>query len=90
MQRRFNLCAGSFVVLLSVGTFGPQSQAETPDKGLQARQDAAPVSDIPDIATESVAICMEAWDRATHMTKDDWRRTCIRMKKERESLATGQ
>jgi hypothetical protein len=32
---------------------------------------------------EYFASCMQAWDAATHMTKQDWASTCRRLAKER-------
>ena len=43
-----------------------------------------PVPDQSYIKNEPIETCMERWDPDTHMTKDQWRATCIRMKKERE------
>ncbi|MDP1909507.1 MAG: hypothetical protein Q8K85_14500 [Hyphomicrobium sp.] len=35
-------------------------------------------------ATESIEACMAKWDPGTHMTKEAWRQTCLRIKEERE------
>lgn len=34
-------------------------------------------------ATESLASCMRKWDPGTHMTKEAWRETCLRIRAER-------
>jgi hypothetical protein len=39
------------------------------------------------IGNESIETCMQRWDADTHMTKDAWRETCKRIKKEREPYA---
>ncbi len=35
-------------------------------------------------ATESLETCMRKWDAGTHMTKEAWRESCLRIKRERE------
>jgi hypothetical protein len=35
-------------------------------------------------SNEPIETCMDRWEADTHMTKSEWRATCIRMKKERE------
>jgi hypothetical protein len=42
------------------------------------------------LATESLESCMARWDAKTHMTKDDWRRTCKRVSDERSEYLRKQ
>lgn len=52
--------------------------------GLAAAETAPAQSDKPIThATESLQSCMEKWDPGTHMTKEAWRETCLRIKRER-------
>ncbi|MFA5901081.1 MAG: hypothetical protein WC829_18425 [Hyphomicrobium sp.] len=34
-------------------------------------------------ATESLESCMQKWDPGTHMTKEAWRQSCLRLRNER-------
>jgi len=38
-------------------------------------------------AKENIADCMRLWDAATHMTKQQWARTCERIQSRRENLS---
>jgi hypothetical protein len=61
--------------------------ADTGTKALAAPADNKPpaaVSAPAYIGNESLETCMQRWDADTHMTKDAWRETCKRIKKERE------
>jgi hypothetical protein len=40
-------------------------------------------------ATETIEACMAKWDPGTHMTKEQWRETCQRIKDEREPYVRG-
>ena len=42
------------------------------------------------LATETLETCMSRWDEKTHMTKDDWRRTCKRVSDERSEYLRKQ
>ena len=68
------------VFVLSVLAFsGTESLAEPADT-----KPSPEVSDEAYMANEPIETCMQRWDADTHMTKAEWRATCIRMKKERE------
>ena len=38
------------------------------------------------VAKENIAECMRLWDSATHMTKQEWARTCERIQSRLENL----
>lgn len=55
-------------------------------QGARAADDAnrTAASDKPQThATESLQSCMNKWDPGTHMTKEAWRETCLRIRDER-------
>jgi hypothetical protein len=60
--------------VILVGETTP-SAAETtpPDEGAQERS----------LATQTMETCMNSWDPGTHMTKEAWRASCERIKRER-------
>jgi hypothetical protein len=66
----------------------PADGATTPDATVPPAAAAAPVPPYPAKATEgprhTLNDCMATWDKATHMTKADWRATCKRSIKEAE------
>ena len=70
------------LVLVLIAITGTKAFAEPADKAT-----AAPVPDNAYIGNESLETCMARWDADTHMTKDAWRETCKRLKKEREPYA---
>jgi hypothetical protein len=37
----------------------------------------------PDVGASHIAQCMQDWDAATHMTKQEWARTCRRVVRDR-------
>jgi hypothetical protein len=41
-------------------------------------------------ATETIEACMAKWDAGTHMSKEQWRETCQRIKDEREPYVRGR
>lgn len=41
-------------------------------------------------ATETVDACMRKWDPGTHMSREAWRASCVRIKSERESYVKGR
>ncbi len=55
----------------------------------RAADDAAQPEKPVTHATESLETCMRKWDPGTHMTKDAWRETCLRIKNEREPYVKG-
>ncbi len=58
--------------------------------GAMAVEDkAAPPEKPATYATESIEDCMRKWDPGTHMTKEAWRQTCVRIKNEREPYVKG-
>jgi hypothetical protein len=59
------------------GETGTGENAAEPDK---------PVT----LATEPIEACMAKWDPGTHMTKEAWRQTCLRIKEEREPYVQGR
>jgi hypothetical protein len=82
-ETRTPVCGLSAVVVLAV-------LAITGTKALAETADNKPPAAVPDrayIGNESLETCMQRWDADTHMTKDAWRKTCERIKKEREPYA---
>ena len=69
----------SAVAVLAVLAVTGSALAETADT-----KPSAAVPDQAYITNEPIETCMQRWDADTHMTKDEWRATCVRMKKERE------
>ena len=78
-----------FVLLAAIGLAQIASAAEpsdTPDAASQsAAQDRSHTH-----ATESIEACMAKWDPGTHMSKEQWRETCQRIKDEREPYVRGR
>jgi hypothetical protein len=78
-----------FVLLAAIGLTQIASAAEpsdTPDAASQsAAQDRSHTH-----ATESIEACMAKWDAGTHMSKEQWRETCQRIKDEREPYVRGR
>ena len=77
------LCAGGVLAQAGTPTPGASSPATAPaspkspagnDKSAKAR------------AKENIADCMRLWDAATHMTKQQWARTCERIQTRLENL----
>jgi hypothetical protein len=68
---------------LATATPGPQSQP-APDPGSKpdaAKPDAAkkPEAKASDRSAEYLAQCLKDWDAGTHMTRQEWARTCRRV-----------
>jgi hypothetical protein len=81
-EAKTRVCGFSAIVVLPVlAITGTELLAEPADK-----KTPEAVPDQTYIANEPIETCMERWDAATHMTKDQWRATCMRMKKEREPV----
>ena len=81
-EPRTRVCSLSAVVLAVLAFTGTETLGETADKKIPA---GVPYE--PYIVNESIETCMQRWDADTHMTKDAWRETCKRIKKEREPYA---
>ena len=66
----------------------PAAAATPPADGATTPDATAPVPPYPAKVTEgprhTLNDCMATWDKATHMTKADWRATCKRSIKEAE------
>ena len=78
-------CALSAVFVLAALAF-PGAEA------LAAPADTEPSAGVSDdgaySTNEPIETCMQRWEADTHMSKTEWRATCIRMKKEREPSIT--
>jgi hypothetical protein len=86
-NHQFTRTLASLVVVVSAGLAlvgGTAIAAETGNAGTGARDAAAEPDKSTTLATESIEACMAKWDRGTHMTKDAWRQSCLRLKQERE------
>lgn len=57
-----------------------QASASAADPPADAAADTKPLTH----ATEPIETCMAKWDPGTHMTKEEWRQSCLRLKEERE------
>ena len=51
-------------------------------------QVAPPKKSTEDVDQTALARCMDTWDRATQMTKEEWRESCKRSIKENPGLYT--
>lgn len=67
------LAAAGPVLLLQASAFAEDAPAA-------AAADSKPLTH----ATEPLETCMAKWDPGTHMTKEAWRQSCLRIKEERE------
>jgi len=76
------ILASLVVVAFAAHGAGIAIAAETGNAG--ARDVAAEPDKPVTHATESVEACMAKWDSGTHMTKEAWRQSCLRIKQERE------
>lgn len=59
----------------------------------QEATDSAPTEQSQDrlyLGNESLESCMKRWDPGTHMTKEAWRQTCLRVRTEREPYVPKQ
>jgi hypothetical protein len=73
----------AFLTFIAAGLVSPLGGAlAVEDKAAQPERPAAH-------ATESLEDCMRKWDPGTHMTKETWRETCLRIKNEREPYVKG-
>lgn len=55
-----------------------------PLHGAMAAEDSNAQTDKPAThATETLEDCMRKWDPGTHMTKEAWRQSCLRIKNDR-------
>jgi hypothetical protein len=77
------------MLVVALAMTGTNASAETADKN-NSEAPAAPVAGNAYIGNEPIEECMKRWDADTHMSKEDWRRTCERIRKEREPYAKSQ
>jgi hypothetical protein len=79
-------------LVLSAGAVLAQAGTSTPGASSPAAAPASPKSPAGDNksakarAKENIADCMRLWDAATHMTKQQWARTCERIQTRLENL----
>lgn len=69
---------------------GATAPTKPPKSGKEAKGATAPTKppksaeeDVQARGAEWLASCLSDWDRATHMTKQEWARTCQRVTRER-------
>jgi hypothetical protein len=43
-----------------------------------AKHDASSSAETPEARQQRLEECMASWDKKTHITKDDWRKICVR------------
>jgi hypothetical protein len=51
---------------------------EPDDVGALAKDDASSSAETPEVRQQRLEECMASWDTKTHITKDDWRKICVR------------
>jgi hypothetical protein len=77
------------ILCLSALAFGGSALAQE-----QETTDNAPTSEQSQdrlyLGNESLESCMKRWDPGTHMTKEAWRQTCLRVRSEREPYVPKQ
>jgi hypothetical protein len=61
-----------------------ESQAKSPAKSPEK------IKAIRERATQYLAQCMQDWEQATHMTRQEWSRTCRRVAEERMKFLLSQ
>jgi len=65
----------------------PKAAAPAPPKSpAPAATSAESTQEAKKTAKENIAECMQLWDAATHMTKQEWARTCERIQSRLENL----
>jgi hypothetical protein len=83
-----------------VAPLSPQAETTTPSGGGSARTDKSastttsgtttsagqPASSTPGGGGKTLQDCMGFWDKATHMTKQQWRDACLRVQSRLEGL----
>jgi len=86
-NHRFTRILASLVAVASAGlALGGIAIAGETGAGENTAEPGKPVTH----ATESIEACMAKWDPGTHMTKEAWRQTCLRIKEEREPYVQGR
>jgi hypothetical protein len=87
-DRHFTRALASIVVAASaaLALAGGIAIAGETGTGEKAAETDKPVT----LATEPIEACMAKWDPGTHMTKEAWRQTCLRIKEEREPYVRGR
>jgi len=79
-------------LVLNAGGVLAQAGTPTPGASSPAAAPATPKTPAADDkaakarAKENIADCMRLWDAATHMTKQQWARTCERIQSRLENL----
>lgn len=94
MGNGFNMSASgsrgvrAFFCLLAFAFAGNAlaQQQETTDRAPTSEQSQDPLY----LGNESLESCMKRWDPGTHMTKEAWRQTCLRVRTEREPYVPKQ
>jgi hypothetical protein len=75
------------IAVIGLAQVAPAAEpSDTPDAASQSATQERPYTH----ATESIDACMAKWDPGTHMTKEQWRETCQRIKDEREPYVRGR
>ena len=69
------LCFNADVILAQAVPLPGQAGLARPPADFRAKPSAAK----PSAFAEAVADCEQMWDRATHMTRQEWSRTCRRV-----------
>jgi hypothetical protein len=79
---------GASAVLAQAGTPAPAAPKAAPAGAKSPGTNPAPVDKTAAKARakENIAECMRLWDAATHMSKQQWARTCERIQTRLENL----
>jgi hypothetical protein len=86
------LIVTSVALVLSVGAALAQTGSITPAPSASAPGKAAPIAVSPAARTgksavaEAKAECMRMWDAGTHMSRQEWSRTCERIQTRLDNL----
>jgi hypothetical protein len=75
------------LLAMILGAGGVLAQAGAPNPATPNRS-GQPAKTLPgrEVPTDTMAECMRLWDSATHMTRQEWARTCRRIQSRLESL----
>ena len=72
------ICLFALSLLIGKTAYGQPAEPAQPGKS------AEEVQAIEQRAADWLTTCLGNWDAQTHMTKNEWQSTCVRVSKERE------
>ncbi len=84
---RILLAVGAFVAVLTlVAGGGPVSAQTGPGTSTSALPTPPQKSPSASSGTDAMTECMRLWDKGTHMTREQWARTCKRIQTRLDNL----